>query len=260
MNAKIECKNWFCHDGFVKFNILENIGKENDSKKIKNNISNISFNKDKSNENNPALSTVVTGKISNLGYIFDGFGVYDKISDGNVSFNLKLSDNLLNKIKLKGNFKLEDSMTIYNSAKVKNLEQDSLFLKIKDQIFSNNKIIINFADADFSIENNILKIESLVANNYKIGFTANGFIDILNGSIDLSGMIIPAFVINNLFGIGNIPIIGSVINKTLITDKGGGLFGIKYSYSEDKYGKSSFETNKISAFIPTTIKSLFNKN
>ena len=49
-------------------------------------------------------------------------------------------------------------------------------------------------------------------------------------SYNLSGMIIPGYIVNSLFGIGKIPLIGSVISGILTGGQGGGLFGLRYEY------------------------------
>jgi Na+/citrate or Na+/malate symporter len=71
-------------------------------------------------------------------------------------------------------------------------------------------------------------------------------------------MIIPGYIVNSLFGIGKIPVIGSVLSGILTGGEGGGLFGLRYEYvknSKEKEGK--FTTNKVSAFVPSTIQNLF---
>jgi hypothetical protein len=129
---------------------------------------------------------------------------------------------------------------------------------MKDKIFSNNKTTFDFVKINFSFWDNFLVIDSLVANNYKIGITAKGFFDGRKNSYEFKGMIVPGFVINNLFGIGKIPIIGKVISGALTGGEGGGLFGIKYTYKKSQHQKDPiFETDVVSSFVPTGIKSLF---
>ena len=110
---------------------------------------------------------------------------------------------------------------------------------------------------DFALSDGILDIKSLIANNYKIGITAKGTCDLKNDAYNIKGMIVPGFIVNNLFGIGNIPILGNVVGL-LTGGEGGGLFGIRYEYTKKKTDKEAkFETNKVSSFVPTTIKNLF---
>ncbi len=85
------------------------------------------------------------------------------------------------------------------------------------------------------LDDYILNIKSLIANNYKTGY-----------------------FINNLFGIGKIPLIGGVVRGLFTGGEGGGIFGIKYEYTKSKGQKEpSFKTDKLSAFVPVTIRNLF---
>ena len=73
-------------------------------------------------------------------------------------------------------------------------------------------------------------------------------------------MIIPAFIINYLFGVDKIPVIGNLIGGILTGGEGGGLFGIKYEYIKNSNQNDPiFTTYKVLAFIPTTINTLFEK-
>jgi hypothetical protein len=127
-----------------------------------------------------------------------------------------------------------------------------------NKIFSNNKTTFNSVKIDFSLLNKKLELKSLIANNYKIGITAKGVFDLENNSYDIKGMIIPGFIVNNLFGIGKIPFIGGVISGILTGGEGGGLFGIKYEYKKLADQKEPvFETSAVSAFVPVTLRNLF---
>jgi hypothetical protein len=67
-------------------------------------------------------------------------------------------------------------------------------------------------------------------------------------------MIVPGFLINNLFGIGNIPILRNILTG----GEGGGLFGIRYTYVKNQGDKEgTFDTNAVSSFVPSTIQNLF---
>ena len=111
---------------------------------------------------------------------------------------------------------------------------------------------------DFSYQNSVITIKSLIANNFKIGITAKGNINLADDSMQIKGMIIPGYIVNSLFGLGNIPVLGGVIRGILIGGEGGGIFSIRYEYLKkpsDKEGQ--FSTNKVSAFVPSSISSLF---
>lgn len=198
----------------------------------------------------------IDGEVPDIGYLAESLGISNKISGGGVK--VKMTNKLVNKKSvLEGEIDITDDITIYETAAVKRLSSNDLFSQIKDKIFSKEKITFDYLKMQFSFQDTILNIHSLVANNYKIGITAKGSIDLKNDTYEIKGMIVPGFIINNLFGIGKIPFLGGVISGLLTGGEGGGLFGIHYEYNKKKGDKeATFETNKVSAFVPTTIKSL----
>jgi len=200
--------------------------------------------------------STITGYISNLSYIAQSFGISDLLSNGDANIKIKnyLKDG---HVIYEGKLTIKKEFTVYENESVKRLANDDLFSKIRDLIFSEKKTTFTSAEVEFIIMDGVLEIKSLIANNLKIGITAKGFIDLRNGQTNIKGMIIPGYVINNLFGMGDLPVIGYV-SDLLTGGKDGGIFGIRYEYSKNKKtGESSFKTNKVSAFIPTTFKNLF---
>lgn len=201
--------------------------------------------------------SIISGNISNIGYLIEALGFSNTISANNAKVNI-INKSLDNKALFEGEITIDDKFTIYENATVKKLSNDSLFAKIKDSIFSNQKTIFDSLNLKFSLHDKKLNLESLVANNYKVGITAKGNINLADNSYEIKGMIVPGFIINNLFGIGNIPLVGDVISNILTGGEGGGVFGIRYQYVKNADdSEPQFETNKVSAFVPTTIKNLF---
>ncbi len=202
---------------------------------------------------------IIDGNVTDIGYLAEGLGISNIISDGNARINLK--QNVVNKkIFIEGKVEIDDDITIYENETVKKFAKDNLYSQIKDSIFSSDKTTFDLVKVDFSYseESNILKLKSLIANNLKIGITAKGEINFNDDSMTIRGMIIPGYIVNSLFGIGKIPVIGSVLSGILTGGEGGGLFGLRYEYvknSKEKEGK--FSTNKVSAFVPSTIQNLF---
>ncbi len=197
------------------------------------------------------------GEISDVGYIAEGFGISNLVVGGDAK--IKLQSKIIDKKQTwSGEITISNAITFYENQAVKRLEKNDLFSQIKDKIFSNNKTTFDNVKLNFDIGNDVLNINSLIANNYKIGITAKGQINLKTGAKSIKGMIVPGFIINNLFGIGNIPLIGGVISGLLTGGEGGGLFGIRYDYTQEN-GKSDpqFETHKVESFVPTTIKNLF---
>jgi hypothetical protein len=236
----INCKNGFCNDGLLNGIFA--------GKKA------INLRMTQSQKDNFAL---VTGNIGDVGYLAEALGISKLVSMG--SAKVKLKNKLINGGQvIGGELDIDSDITIYENDKVKKFESDDLFSQIKDKIFSEGKTTFDSMKLDFEIKDNVLNINSLIANNYKVGITAKGFVNLGNNSYELKGMIVPGFIINNLFGIGNIPILGGVISGLLTGGEGGGLFGIRYEYIKKPSDKEGvFKTYKVSAFVPATIQNLF---
>ncbi len=199
---------------------------------------------------------LITGKIINLGELSDILNLSKTIGGGDLDFRgetFVINDS----IKLKTEIKLEKELTIYNNSEIKKIANDSIIDNIKDKIFANNKIILSSGKTLLASENGILKIESLAASNYKIGLTAKGFYNLQDKSFAFKGMVVPVFVINNLFGIDRVPIIGKVIKTVVTGEEGGGLFSIRYQYKRDKnQQEATFGTSK-SSFLPSSLSQIF---
>lgn len=201
--------------------------------------------------------SIIAGDVIDVGYLIEALGLSNTISADKAKIKI-INKSVNKKLILEGEIIIDSDVIIYENTAVKRLASDDLYSQIKDAIFSEKKTTFDSMKIKFVVKDNILHLKSLVANNYKIGITAKGTIDLRNNSYDIKGMIVPGFVINNLFGIGNIPILGDVISGLLTGGEGGGLFGIRYEYSKSKDQKEpTFKTNKVSSFVPTTIKSLF---
>ena len=198
------------------------------------------------------------GDISDIGYIAESLGISKLVMGGKAEIEAenKMVDG---KQLLKGELEIDDEFTVFENETFKKLGKNDLFSQVKDKIFSSGKTTFNSSDLVFNFSGNILNIESFVANNYKIGITATGFVDLSSRTYKIKGMIVPGFLINNLFGIGKIPILGNIISGVLTGgEEGGGVFGLKYKYEKsDPQQEAIFETNKVTSFVPSTIQNLF---
>lgn len=236
------CDNNFCHRGFIIGNYDEDDYVSINTSKDPNNV------------------VKVEGRLTNVGYLADAFNISDLLSAAKV--DVKLTNELQNgSQRLSGDILVDGKITIYETPIVKKLERDNLFSAVRDKIFSSNKVVFDSMKMNLALQDNVLTINSLLANNYKIGITAKGKVNLNENSYDLKGMIIPGYTINNLFGIGKIPVIGNVVTGILTAgQEEGGIFGIRYEYIKNKDDLDpTFKTNKVSAFVPTTIRNLFDK-
>lgn len=240
------CRNNFCYNG----SLSGNYGNKQ--------FLNLSISNKTQDQKNKSENFVnIDGRITDIGYLVESLGISNVVSAGDAKLTLR--NKIINKKQvLEGEITINNSITIYENAAVKRLAKNNLFSQVKDKIFSNDKTIFDSLKLQFDLQDNILNIKSLIANNYKIGITAKGFVDLKNHSYEIKGMIVPGFIVNNLFGVGKIPLIGGVISGLLTGGEGGGLFGIRYKYVKKPNDKEAkFETSKISSFVPTTIKNLF---
>ncbi|MBU6140620.1 MAG: hypothetical protein KGP29_03560 [Proteobacteria bacterium] len=199
----------------------------------------------------------INARVSDVGYIAEALDISNVVSGGDAKLKIEhyAEDN---KPALRGTLTIDDDITIYENEAVKRFNKDTLFSQVRDKIFSSEKTTFDSVKINFDLQNYRLTIKSLIANNYKIGVTAKGEINLADKSCHLKGMIIPGFIVNNLFGIGKIPLVGGVISGVLTGGEGGGLFGIRYEYEKNPNDKEAkFSTNKVAAFVPSTIQNLF---
>ncbi|MFM8185512.1 MAG: DUF3971 domain-containing protein, partial [Alphaproteobacteria bacterium] len=245
--GNLSCQNHICKSG----SLLASLNKG------KNQVKNIALKINKNPKKDKANEYILSGQIADVGTLVEALDISNLIGDGNVKIDItqKLIDNKLN---LEGSIKSTSEITIYENQKVKKLSKDNLYSKVKDKIFSSEKTTFGSLNIDFVIAEGDLKIKSLVANNYKIGITAKGNINLHDNSMQLKGMIVPGYLVNSLFGLSKVPVLGSVIKGLLTGEDGGGIFSVRYEYVRQKdQSEGEFKTNAVSAFVPSSISSLF---
>lgn len=236
----LQCSNKLCSRGVLK----SNYGKQDS----------INLQIDNSSKNNQIN---INGRIENVGYLAEGFDISNVVVGGDASLKIEhlVSEN---KPIFKGVLTIDNDIVIYENETVKRFGKDTLFSQIRDKIFSSDKTTFDSVKVEFHVQDSVLDIRSLVANNYKIGITAKGLINLDTKDIHLKGMIIPGYIVNSLFGLGKIPVVGGVISGLLTGGEGGGLFGIRYQYDKNPQDiEGTFSTNKVTAFVPSTIQNLF---
>lgn len=212
----------------------------------------------KSKSSSDKKKSKIKGKIYDIGYLSDSLGISKLILGGKAKITA-INQFIDGKQELSGEVKTYSDFTVFENEAVKKLNSDNLYSQIKDKIFSSGKTIFNSSLLNFSVSDSNLKIDSFIAHNYKIGVSAKGKIDLSNRTYKIRGMIIPGYLVNNLFGIGKIPIIGNIISSVLTGgEEGGGVFGLKYNYEKlDPKQEAVFKTNKMTSFVPATIQNLF---
>jgi hypothetical protein len=105
----------------------------------------------------------------------------------------------------------------------------------------------------FSYRDGRLTLEDLIASGGAIGATATGYVDLRQGSIDLQGTIVPAYMLNSI--IGNVPVLGPLI----LGGKGQGLIAANYQLT-GPIAKPQVSVNPLSALTPGFIRRLLQPN
>ncbi len=204
----------------------------------------------------------IAGNVSDVGYFAQLYDISKSVKKGALHFNINQSVDAKNngEVLYDGEISLDKDVTIYDNPSIKKLERDTMFSTVKDKIFSNEKTTFSRAEVEFSINPKLsmINVKSLIANNLKIGITSKGYYDYASGNAKFKGKVIPGYLINNLFGIGNIPVVGDVVSGVLTGGKNNGIFGLNYEYRVLSYGKDpEFETFTAKSFVPSSIQSLF---
>jgi hypothetical protein len=96
-----------------------------------------------------------------------------------------------------------------------------------------------------------IQIRNGHTNGQSIGLTAQGWVNLGNDTAQLSGIVVPAFALNNL--LSNVPLLGPLLTG----GQNGGLFAVSYQL----YGPLSdlkTDVNMMSAMAPGALRDLFN--
>jgi uncharacterized protein YhdP len=105
-------------------------------------------------------------------------------------------------------------------------------------------------DGQFAFGNGRLQLRDVSAAGPALGITTAGAIDLDGNRIDLAGVIVPAYLVNNI--IANIPLIGPAIAG----GRGGGLFGVNYT-ARGPLDNPQVDVNPLSALAPGMLRDLF---
>ncbi|MGH6976238.1 MAG: DUF3971 domain-containing protein, partial [Stellaceae bacterium] len=95
-----------------------------------------------------------------------------------------------------------------------------------------------------------IKIDNMRAYGGAIGISANGTVDYDAGTLDASGTLVPANILNTV--IGDIPLIGSL----LVGGEGQGIFGANFRVA-GPFSNPQIAVNPLSALAPGFLRNLF---
>ncbi len=104
--------------------------------------------------------------------------------------------------------------------------------------------------APFSLSGDALDLFDARAYSASLGMTAKGRLDIAQGTAELDGTIVPAYLLNA--ALGNIPVIGRIFTS----ERGGGLFAASYSV-RGPTADPDVSVNPLSVLAPGFLRGLF---
>lgn len=103
--------------------------------------------------------------------------------------------------------------------------------------------------ADYSMQDDLIELRDGRARSADLGLTVEGKVDLLLETLDLKGLIVPAYTINSL--LANIPILGQ-----LFGGPGGGLFAATYTV-RGPLNNPGVGVNPLSALAPGFLRYIF---
>ena len=234
VNIDLDCDDSHCKSGFIKAKLNS---KQNIDIDIQRSV-------------NSKSSSQVVGSIGDVSVIAKGFNLSNQIIGGDAKIRAELGD----EGQLKGEVNIDSGFTILKNEAVEKIYNNNIFSNLKDKILNSNEIVFDNLKLEFVLKNNIININTLIANSSMMGFTAKGKINLNEDFIFLKGLIVPGYALNKLFGIGQVPILGKII----VGEEGGGIFAVRYDYVKSRSDKKGdFSINPASAVIPGGIRNIF---
>lgn len=123
-------------------------------------------------------------------------------------------------------------------------------LKGFEDLLNNQGISFKKFEAPFTMADGIINVSHAKSSGSSIGITAEGTVDTNKDEVDLKGVIVPAYAVNNI--IGKIPLIGKII----IGKENEGILATKYSI-KGSYDDAKISVNPLSILTPGFLRNIF---
>jgi uncharacterized protein YhdP len=185
----------------------------------------------------------------NAAAFLSGMNIYNNIKKGHLTIIADSGNMLLDKkIKLNGKMTLENFTATKNSILAKIVTLSSLTGIIK---ILSNEISFSKLKADFTYEDNIIKIKNAKTKGTEVGITAEGNINLNTSYINLQGAVIPSIYGLNPI-ITKIPFIGKMLGGGQDT----GLIVANYTI-KGQFNKVNTVVNPLSIFTFGFLRNFF---
>lgn len=150
---------------------------------------------------------------------------------------------------LAGRAELE-GFAVRNAPALGKLLQAVTVFGVFDAIQGGTALAFTRAEVPFTLTPELLRIEEARAFSPSLGLTVQGSFQRDRSHLDLEGTIVPAYVLNTLFG--NIPIIGRLLSP----ERGGGLFAAAFRV-RGPADDPEVTVNPLSALTPGFLRGIF---
>ena len=194
------------------------------------------------NHSNDKITKLII-ETNNLGSAMEIFDISDKLSQGSMHFTAEkkadkfigkalLSDLYVKNIKF---FKALSELRIYRNRGLENKEE----------------LLFDKGVAHISFNDKLLSIKDTVFYGKLFGITTEGNVLLNKRLVDLQGLIVPAYKINNLLGVKDIPVIGKMITG----GKNKGLLSASYDV-KGEYDNLEFNFNPLTVVLPSFLRNI----
>ncbi len=120
------------------------------------------------------------------------------------------------------------------------------------EILSGDGMNFEMLSAPFTYEEELLRLKDARASGPSMGITASGDIDFGEKTLDVDGVLVPAYTLNSV--LGDIPLLGDIV----VGKKGEGMFALNYSV-DGSFQKTQVAVNPLSAFAPGFLRRIFDR-
>lgn len=201
-------------------------------------------------------------KSSSFGDLFNVIGLTGKIRDGEGEVNIN-QKNIKGKNVLVGSLDIAKPFSLLSEDYVKeevlsDVHNDENFKELKRGLNKNSPLRFERMRGDFSISDDVIKLEEIVTNskNIKFQILVSGTINMKTEQMNIEGLLVPLGMINGLFGVNKLPFISDI----LFGQKDGGLFASKFTITKaNADDKMKIDIDKFSILLPGFIRNIFSR-
>jgi hypothetical protein len=193
----------------------------------------------------------IAASCSNFGQFLSELNMTDTLIHGDLHIDAAIASNgvIAGEIGLRDGFSYIIGKSNQRDTKFFNYIMNSKDVpdNLKNILKHQSTLSFNKLEAKFKLTNSILAIDDFLLSTNDvlgIGLSGAGDMDVKNGKIKFSGLMVPLEKINTMFGLDKVPIIGNF----LFGGKGGGLMAIGYRFTKD-----SSDSDYNFKIIPSTL-------